>query len=51
MERINLMLIIIFVFIAAIFLVFTIPKEPALYKVGNLTICDKYHDKTECKRG
>ena len=26
-------------------------KEDSVYKLGNLTVCDKYHDKTACSSG
>ena len=49
MEKVGLILL--FIFLAAMlfsYMVFN-NKEPGLQKLGNLTICDKFHDKTVCK--
>lgn len=34
--------------LAFVFISNNIQKENGVYKLGNLTVCDKYHDKTVC---
>ena len=51
MQKAIIVLISIVILLLGIYMILNVKPSEGLYKVGNLTICDPYHDKTACSRG